>query len=396
MIAINNKADCCGCSACEQVCPVKCISMESDSEGFLYPKTDEKACTGCGLCKKVCPILNSASVSSSLQKAHAAYNKNEEQRLASSSGGIFSLLAKQAIMESGLVFGAAFSNDFRKVEHISCKTLEELEKLRGSKYLQSDKQDSYKQAEHALNDGKLVLYSGTPCEIEGLKKYLREPHENLLTLDLICHGVPSPKLWSKYAVFREHEAGASISKAFFRNKYYGWRKYSLLLEFSDKTKRLEPLNKDPYMQMFLQDFCLRPSCYDCKFKKKQRESDITLADFWGSSGIVPEMDDDKGLSLVIVHSKKGESFFNRIQKNIKSKPVDFETAIKCNPPMILSAKKPLQREDFIKEMDILEIPELAKKYLKRPSLKSIAAGFAARMLPRRLKSTLKKLLGRLK
>lgn len=392
MIDIKDKVNCCGCSACEQVCPIHCIRLCSDDEGFLYPVTDKNVCIECGLCVQVCPILNAKDEVSSLLETYAAYNKNEDQRLSSSSGGVFSLLAEQILKKNGIVFGAAFSEDFRSVKHTVCESTDGIVELRGSKYLQSDKQASYAMVHEALQDDTLVLFSGTPCEIEGLKSYLRKPYKNLICVDIICHGVPSPILWSKYVSFREKEAGASVLNVSFRHKYYGWKKFSVLFEFLNGTEYLSPLNKDPYMQMFLQDLCLRPSCYDCRFKKKNRESDITLADFWGCDRVVPDMDDDKGLSLIILHSERGKRLLDSIRGDLEIKPVGFEAATIYNSAMSLSVKKPESRDAFMKEMTLLEILALAERYLRKPSFKDKVISLMKSIFPHRLQVKIKKMI----
>lgn len=390
MIRIFDKVDCCGCSACEQSCPVHCIDLCQDDEGFRYPVIDINLCIECGKCLQVCPILNNSKESSGLSKAYAALNKNEEQRLASSSGGVFTILAEQVLDENGFVFGAAFTEDSRSVRHISCDSTIGLGMLRGSKYLQSDKQGSYREVREELSNGRLVLFSGTPCEIEGLKRYLGKPYANLICIDIICHGVPSPKLWEKYVCYRENEAGASTLKTFFRHKHYGWKKYSVLFEFSNNTEYLGPLNKDLYMKMFLQNLCLRPSCYECNFKKMNRESDITLADFWGGQNIVPEMDDDKGLSLLIVHSNAGESLLNRVQDKLLMKAVDLDVALEGNSMMTKSVDKPVSRDMFMRELDDLEIPALADKYLRKYSFGEKVFRLIKRTILRNVKTLLRK------
>ena len=390
MLRIDDKAQCCGCSACAQVCPKQCIAMEADTEGFLYPRIDEGKCVNCGLCEKTCPILNAKPETDGEPQAYAAYNKNDEQRLNSSSGGLFALLAEQTIRAGGVVFGAEMTVDCRSVHHVPVDTLDALPRLRGSKYLQSNVEKTYVQAKSCLEDGRNVLYSGTPCEIEGLRAFLKKDYENLLCVDLICHGAPSPKLWEKYVQYREKCANARVNQVVFRHKRNGWKAYAVLFKFSNHTTYEEAFAKDPYMQMFLQDLCLRPSCYACKFKKKHRTSDITLADFWGCQNVCPEMDDDKGLSAVLVHSVKGKTAFAAIQDQLVVKPVEVEQVVKGNPSLIRSSVLPARRDEFMRHMDDKTIEQLARRYLKRPSkLKKLRAKVIAK-IRRKVKSVFKR------
>lgn len=305
MIEMYKKQDCCGCSACEQICPKQCISMTEDTEGFLYPKVNKNYCVRCGLCEGVCPIIHKQTQLDRVdQIAYLAYANNEEMRLSSSSGGIFTILAELVLSDGGVVFGAAFDDDFM-VHHIAVDTKEELPKLRGSKYLQSRIENNYAKAKHYLDAGQKVLFSGTACQIAGLKSYLRKEYDNLLTVDVLCHGVPSPKVWKKYLEEQKKMGGTSIKNIFFRNKETGWKEYSVTVEFEDHSKYKNVFMKDAFMRLFLADICLRPSCHNCRFKEFPRLSDITLGDCWGVEAHSPEMDDNKGTSVVIINTQKG-------------------------------------------------------------------------------------------
>ena len=362
--------------------------MQADAEGFLYPLVDENKCIDCGACERVCPIKNAPQELEGEPDAYAAYSKNTEQRLESSSGGIFSLLAEETLQCGGIVFGAAMTEDCRKVQHIAVERQEDLWKLRGSKYLQSEIGTTYQQAESALKQGRRVLFSGTPCEIEGLQSYLHRAYENLLCVDVICHGVPSAKLWEKYVSHRENRAGVAARRTFFRHKKYGWKTFAVLFEFTNNTAYEQVLSKDLFMQMFLQNLCLRPSCYACTFKKKNRVSDITLADFWGCDSVCPELDDDKGLSVVLCHSPKGKAAFDAISNNMVKRPIHLNDVVKGNPSLVESCRKPDRRDDFMNEIDMLTIPQLAKKYLQKPSWRTRVK----RLIPAPLKKALKHFL----
>lgn len=364
MLEVNNKTNCCGCFACKNICPRNAISMIEDEKGFKYPKINYNYCINCGLCKKVCPIINNKKESDVLPvSSYAAFNNNEKVRMNSSSGGLFSLIAEYIIKNNGVVFGAIFDDDFL-VKHIKAETLPEIEKIRGSKYIQSDIGKTYNEARQALNQGRLVLFTGTPCQIEGLKTYLMKDYENLYTQDIICHGVPSNKVWKKYLEYRKLDNDILENVSFRNKENKGWNKYQLLFEYKNSKTYIDHID-DLYMKIFLSDIALRDSCYDCKFKKKHRISDITLADFWGINDLLPEMNDEKGTSLLIVNSEKGRKLLDNIKDKIKIKEVDFEKAICKNPSMIKSPKLKENREKFFKDLESnMSIEELTNKYIE--------------------------------
>ena len=365
MIQRLSKEDCCGCAACSNICPQSCIEMKEDSEGFLYPLVDALRCTQCGACTKHCPVLLDAPTEEGEQpEAYAAMNQNEEERLSSSSGGVFTLLAKETIRQGGAVFGAAFSQDFRRVVHVCIEEEAHLKALQGSKYLQSTVGASYQQVKALLKKGRQVLFSGTPCQIEGLKAFLKTDYDNLLCVDIICHGVPSPKVWRKYLDYRCMQANASVQRMCFRHKTYGWKAYIVLFEFSNNTTCEETYSEDAFMQTFLRNVCLRPSCSNCHFKKMHRVSDITLGDFWGIETVLPEMDDDKGTSLVLLHSKKGENAFNHCASHLFAKPVSLEKAIAKNTPYFRSVQSGKGRTSFFEHLDDQAFDCLAARYAK--------------------------------
>ncbi len=347
MISITIQSNCCGCNACVQRCPKHSITMNEDKEGFLYPQIDTTTCIDCGLCEKVCPVLNQNEPHTPLQ-VFAAKNKNEDQRLRSSSGGIFILLAEQTIRNDGVVFGARFDMNW-EVEHCYAETIEELEPLMRSKYVQSRIGNSYKEAEQFLMQGRQVLFVGTSCQIAGLRKFLRKDYVNLLAVDFICHGVPSPGVWRRYleeiksvrseavekntALPSSFKSKPEISGINFREKQlggYGWKKYGFVVQKSpseDDQNTVLLSNKalnNPYMRAFLQDLILRPSCYSCPAKAGKCGSDITLADFWGAP---QDIDDDKGTGLLVVHTRKGSDKINSITSAITLKETSYEYAL---------------------------------------------------------------------
>lgn len=377
MIKIEEKNKCCGCYACSNICPKNAIEMIEDEKGFKYPKINENKCINCGLCEKVCPILKKNKISNT-PKAYACINKNENIRKNSSSGGIFTLIAEEIINMGGVVFGAQFDNDFNVI-HSYTNNKEELYKYRGSKYAQSIIGDNYKIVKSFLEEGKYVLFTGTPCQVEGLYAFLQKDYDNLYTGDIICHGIPSPKVWKKYKEELEKQNNSKIKTMNFRDKSDGWMNYCLNYEFENSNSYKELNSKSKYMQAFLKDLSIREACYDCKFKTKNRKSDITLADFWGIQNIKPEMNDNKGTSLVIVNSLKGEDLFERIKEKIKFIETDFEKSIKYNPSMTCSPKIPKNREKFFSDLDNYELNILIKKYLPKQKLKNKIYNFLRRI-----------------
>ena len=364
MIKIEDKSKCSGCHSCYNVCPKHCITMIEDQEGFWYPEVDKNQCIDCGLCEKRCPILNDMKVDNQ-PVAYACYNKDESIRKESSSGGVFTLLATLVIEHGGIVYGASF-NDENMVEHIEINNVNDLSKLRGSKYVQSSIRDTYSRVREYLNQGRLVYFSGTPCQIDGLLAYLNKKYENLILQDIVCHGVPSPKVWKKYLEQFNIEKDARI---LFRDKSTGWDSYSFTIDQKDKFTQLSSQNE--YMKVFLKDLCLRPSCYDCHSKSLHRNSDITLADFWGINNICPELYDNEGTSLVFINSEKGNELFNRIKKNIVYKEVNIDEASKYNPSSYKSVTMPDKRNKYMENIFDNDFHKYSKKYIKNTFIDKI-------------------------
>lgn len=341
MIQIQDKYNCCGCSACAQRCPKQCIAMREDEEGFLYPHVDANTCIDCGSCEKVCPVINQ-SVEHKPLLCYAAKNPDEAVRTQSSSGGIFLPLAESIIREGGIVFGARFDNNW-EVVHTSAENLEDLKPFQGSKYVQSKMGTSFKDAEQYLNEGRKVLFSGTPCQIAALHKYLRKEYDNLITVDVVCHGAPSPRVWRDYIVTLPMNRVAQVNM---KDKRSGWRRYSFSLVDSDgKILLKEKASKNKYLMAFSRNLTLRPSCFSCPAKAGKSKSDITLADFWGIEKIMPPMDDNRGTSLVLCNSEKGKRLVDSlyIQKEIAI----YTQAIEYNSCIYSSTNKPQDRESFM-------------------------------------------------
>lgn len=382
MIEIADHNICCGCEACVNICPQQCITMQPDPNEFLYPVIDPNKCIECGLCRHCCPVLQKSAHRTEPIETYAAMNTDENIRMNSSSGGVFSVFADEILSHGGVVIGAAFSEDFRHVEHIAVESAEEMDNLRGSKYVQSRIGFSYKQAKDALELGRWVLFSGTPCQIEGLRSFLRKDYEKLLCVDIICHGVPSPKIWSKYIDFREQEAKAKTTQICFRKKdKHGWESYDVFFSFENGSIYERNHLEDLYIKAFVSDICLRDSCYNCKFKGISRCSDITIADFWGIKETCAELYDDKGVSLVFVHSEKGYRFFNKENgSKLSIRSVDIEDAIRHNFAAVQSVPMHRNRELFFNSVEKMTIDKLVSKYAVSPlSFRSILVGILRRI-----------------
>ena len=347
MIQIKNKSECTGCHACYSKCSQSCIDMVEDKEGFLYPNIDSEKCIQCGLCEKVCPILHKAE-SLKLKKVYGAYNKNNKIRLQSSSGGIFSLISQECVSNDGICFGAIYDENFNIV-HKGIKKEEDIYKMRGSKYYQSVIGSSFKIAKEKLEKNKPVIFSGTPCQIAGLKSFLGKDYENLICIDIACHGVPSSKVFKKY--INESCKNNEIENINFRDKSISWDNYSIKINYKNNQDFVQLGKDNLYVQGFVNDYYLRPSCYECRFKGIDREGDITLADFWGVDKIKPDLYDKKGISLLLINSEKGLNLFNKIKKNVYYEDVNIYECIKSNISMVESPQKALRRDVFFKYID---------------------------------------------
>ena len=371
MIDILDKKDCCGCSACVQRCPKHCISMVEDEEGFLYPKVDLSLCIDCGLCEKVCPVINQTALSEPLE-VYAATNPNEEIRLQSSSGGIFSILARKIINEGGVVFGARFDQNWQ-VEHGYAENFEELGRLLRSKYVQSNIGDSFKQAESFLKVGKSVLFVGVPCHIAGLKKYLRKNYSNLLTVDIVCHGVPSPMIWRDYLTSLNIPEIVSINFRAKQTEGFCWKGYGLVIkDNSGQNVVAQTTANNLFLSGFSKNLFLRPSCHNCPAKYGKSGSDMTLGDFWGIWNKYPELDDNKGVSMVLINSEQGRKIVGELDLNLSLS--SFEDATKGNPMLCKSTPMPVQRQIFWEQYQTDGINCIL------PIVKSMQPSFASRII----------------
>lgn len=351
---------CSGCCACVPVCPKKCIQMEKNEEGFWYPKLNEKKCIKCGMCEKVCPAVIKERKTNVLN-SYAAINPDQACRMDSSSGGVFSVIAEYVLKQQGIVYGAAMSEDGREVLHIEVTSMDQLYKLRGSKYVQSNVDGNFLKIKKQLENNRLVLFSGTPCQVAGLKKYLSKEYKNLITVDLICHGVASPFLLEKYLRYYEEKCKQKIKSINFRYKKTTWQDFGILKTDIQGTELFHNQHEDPFMKIYLKNYCLRESCYDCS-TKKIRYSDITLGDFWGIEEIDPKMNDDMGTSAIIVRTEKGASVLAKVKEQLKLQATTYENIIWNNVAENISVKRPGQRDQFYKDLHKLNFDKVIKKY----------------------------------
>lgn len=349
MISINHKIECCGCEACVQKCPRNCIELVFDEEGYRYPKINQEQCINCHLCEKACPYLNiTEHIKRKPILTLAAKNKNTKIVENSSSGGVFYELAKHIIASGGYVAGAII-NDECEVAHTVIEAIPDLSKMMGSKYVQSKIGNTYVIIERLLKDGKPCLFSGTPCQISGLKYFLKKDYPNLITVDCVCHGVPSPGIWKKYlsdAIFQQNDGidkdGLTIK---FRDKTaYCWSSYGMTIKDKSKQYLSQHSSHNPYIRSFITNNCLRPSCYQCIYKNNT--SDITLGDFWGIDQVIPNMYDENGVSLVMFHTQKGIDLMPFSEFTIQK--ADYSDVIKYNSAIIHSSPKPITRDRFFK------------------------------------------------
>lgn len=354
---------CTGCSACVSICSCDAIQMQMDCNGFLYPQVDIALCVHCGRCEKVCPVFTAQVHHASEPTTFMAFAKDDLLRRSSSSGGIFGLLAQKVLLEGGVVFGCAMTSDCLRAHHIAVYNPKDLWMLTGSKYLQSDLIGTFPAVKAALYENKQVLFCGTPCQVAGLKSYLgKMPQGKLLTVDFICHGVPSPMVWQSYVHQQEVKAGATVCKVSFRDKAHGWKKYSLKFTFSDGTSHETPITEDLYLQGFVRNLYLRESCYYCSFKAADRCSDITLGDFWGVERIHADLKDSTGVSIVILHTDLGFQAFNAVKLNCVREEIPLQDAVKSNPSYFHSISFNRLRNVALKDIRRNGTQKALKKY----------------------------------
>jgi acetyltransferase-like isoleucine patch superfamily enzyme/coenzyme F420-reducing hydrogenase beta subunit len=390
MIDIQRKEDCCGCNACGDICGHNAITFVTDIEGFWYPEVNRDQCTECGLCEKVCPIINIKDLKKNdLEQSvcYAAEHKNLEVVFDSTSGGAFSALADIMYKEKGYVGGAIFNDDF-SIKHYISNDKKDLPKLRSSKYAESDLTGFYKEVKRLVKDGEKVLVCGCPCQMAALRAFLRKDYENLIIADFVCRGINSPKVWRKYLDSFEERYGSPVIYSKSKSKEYGWRNLTHKVILADGKAVYETKDVNNYTKGYLHTnaFC-RPSCYDCQFKGFPRIADITLADYWGIENIDQSMEKDLGTSLVMLNSRKGLAFFEKVKSRMNYIQTPFESTLAGNPALVQPLHPPLvDRTRFFEDLDKMTFTEVASKYITQ----------GRRSLKGRLKAMIKRLLGEIK
>ena len=341
--------DCVGCSACANACPKNCLNMVADNAGFLHPEIQMDNCINCGACEKVCPVINRKSKGKESIQAYAVYSKNDNIRISSSSGGLFYTIAKYIIENCGIVYGAAFDENLY-LSHKGVESIEDLYLLQGSKYIQSDIKLCFREIKNHLATNRLVLFCGSPCQVEGLLCYLKKTYDNLFTLDFICHGVPSPKAWQEYIKHQEKVFSSKACSVSFRDKETGWISYSYRIKFSNNHEYLKTNYKDTYSKAFIQNISLRKSCYHCMFKTANRNSDITMGDLWGIKNILPDITDDKGVSVAFIQSEKGRYLWEQVKEYLWLQEISSDLAIANNSAMVKSVCEHNFRDYFFRNL----------------------------------------------
>lgn len=374
MVLFDDKTQCCGCNACLNVCPQKAISIQEDEDGFVYPSIDSNICVNCGLCRQVCEYRKKEKASATSKSVvYAAKGKNRTLTSKSSSGGVFATLAQIAINDGGIVFGCALElvGGEYVAHHISIEDIKNLWRIQGSKYVQSNIGDAYTRAKKALDIGKFVLFSGTPCQIAGLKSYLKKDYDNLLTVDLVCHGVPNSRLFNSYIKFEESKIGGTISEISFRNK----TDFRITIRYSvmgkERIKRI-PSSLSSFYNFFLRGDIYRENCYSCKYASPERVSDLTLGDYWGFSAVHPDakkrrnLKEKDGVSCVLLNTKKGKNFFLKHEDFFECLESDFDKASRFNGQLLRPCKESSKRTrlfELMKEKGYAAVDEFYFNYL---------------------------------
>lgn len=366
MIKIEDKKNCVGCGACYDACAHKAITFTTDNEGFDYPKVDEVVCVNCGLCEKVCPILHLDELKANsyeLPDVYSAYINDLPTRIQSTSGGLFSAFANNSYKKGGYVSGAVYEENYT-IKHILSNNSEDLCRIRGSKHAQSQLLGIFTQVKKKLLVNEQVLFCAAPCQIAGLHSFLGKEYENLITIDFLCLGINSPKIFAKYLKSLEEKFGGKIVTVQAKNKDLGWRSLAYKVTFNNGKVYLKKGLDDVFTRGFIKTHCnSRPACYDCKFKGYPRVSDISLGDFWGIERVNKEMDDNKGTSVVLINSKKGAALFEEVKEFLTWKSQSIYDVLPGNLALLKSIALPsIDREQYYKDLDQLSFDDFSNKY----------------------------------
>ncbi len=359
---ITDHEKCVGCGGCQHICPKSAITMIEDPEGFLRPRVDENLCVECGLCQKTCP-MEAPCLLEGEKKAYALKHKDESARDKCASGGAFIALSDTVLKDGGIVYGVIYDENFRAV-HARAESAGERDKMCGSKYVQSDPGDTFQQVAEDLKQGKKVLYSGTSCQIDGLQHYLTCKNvnmQNLMTVGLICHGVPSPKLWQEHITNIQTKRKKTVIGYFNRYKIRGWHEHNECITYEDGKKEYYTKLSQNHKDLFYGHYIIRPSCSVCAYATDPSAADITIADFWGIQYVMPEIDDNRGVSLVLTNSEKGETLVQSLQ-NVTLWETDRETALSHNHTK--PCKPNPRRESFWKDYHAHGYHYVCAKYVQ--------------------------------
>ena len=360
MISINNKVNCCGCEACYNVCPKNCIQMVSDNQGFLYPQVEGDRCIECGLCENVCPIINHViRENNEKQRGYILQHKDKEICQQSTAGGAFTEIATYVINQGGIVFGVELTEDY-VVRHVGIENKGELVKFRNSKYVQSRIGDIFKQIKKELLKGRQVCFSGTPCQVEGLRGFLGKEYSNLILVDIVCRAVPSPGVWEKYIKYEVDNKG-EISSIRFRDKTLGYQYSTMQLKTKNGKCYRGGIEVQPWLRMFFSGMIIRPSCTECQFRSRYRNSDYTIWDCFPSYKFDKSFDEKKGTTRMLVHTEKGQSLLAKIEEQYKIKEIDSDKIVEGVMEMLKSPTVNSRSEDFYKKIQ-LEGYERTYKY----------------------------------
>lgn len=395
LINIIDAVNCSGCSACAAVCPNDCIEMKIDKEGFPYPSVHQETCINCDACNCVCPIINRTEETPFHQDGYVVQNKDEKVLRESTAGGAFTAIAKCVLNRHGVVFGATLLEDF-SVHHVWVDNENDLYKFRNSKYIQSIMGSAFRSVKSFLKEGRMVCFSGTPCQVEGLKHYLGKEYDNLITVDVVCRAIPSPMVFKKYIELQNKRFGSTVVDVTFRDKYYGY-KYSTMNITTDKNQGNyhQGVESDPWLRAFFSGMCNRPSCYNCQFKKRYRISDFTMWDCFNIGRFSRELDDDRGATRLLIHTDKGRKIFAEISEDLKYKKIEPEKIIEGTTEMTHSVSYNSEREKFMQDATVLDAEDLFNKYF--PNSIKATAEHLIRMICLRLRiySIVKKVYVRL-
>ena len=369
MINITDKKECNGCCACVDVCPVDAIRLVTDDEGFWYPEVDSEKCIDCSLCDQVCPELNSKDKRLAVGRdpvCYAARHKELETRLDSTSGGVFSAFAEAVFAEGGSVAGAVYNEDF-SVRHVVSDNPNDLERLRSSKYLQSNCEGLYKEIKQKLDADKKVLACGCPCQMAGLRLFLKKDYENLIIVDFICRGINSPKVYRKHLDALEKKYGSKVIYAKAKNKEHGWRSLTFKAVFEGGRAYYGNGKEDDFTRGYLRTgYYCRPSCFSCKFKDIPRIADITVGDFWGVEKVAPSLDDDRGTSLIMCNTAKGTDFIDSIKDRMEMRAIELADIEPGNQSLYSSIDVPQDRRtEFFADVGKMPFPQVAAKYFPK-------------------------------